>query len=617
MISKRSMFRTITGLVLVTLGSAFHSSRSLAETAARGANPATVATQRGHFISIDGLRPDYLKTLSDEGKLTAHRGLGWLYRNSLRSHKASPVEITLTAPSHVGTITCSRPSSHGIIANNFMLNDQVISGFGADIGSETLWQAARSSGRSVLSLAYVGTDGRTPERTVDKGVAYPDNRFVGPSQTVSYVFAEQAEAQGWNLESVPSLAAAPEHREAVLTITTNPATRETRAYNVLLSRNAERRIIVTISDTKDLSTSSSITLERSIDEQEWKDLFWIENNAASAINGFKRRAYALVTERNEDKVTLFVSKTTYNNVHPVEFREFLDAQNLVWPDEGLKGDRTPTGPSRMLTTYNIHGRFLAEVGRVAKGKFNFDVVLFYQPMIDSLGHSYEAMLPKPFTSANSDFITQAYVQAFQLVDANVSMLLEDFRPSDVVALMGDHGMDPVKKVLNLAALIPESATRIRVVTSGSLALIYRATDSTNEAADVVGAELDAKFREARWEETPAYGKAFRLADVNTAAGEKWQYGDAVWAFTAGEGFFFRFDAVNLQQMWIDPPALGMHGQHPSVANMDTGLLLRVPRLKSKDIGPVNLIDVVPTFSKLLGFRAPQNCEGKPIKLPVR
>ena len=36
-------------------------------------------TVKGYFLSVDGLGPTYLKTLSNAGLLNAARGLGWIY----------------------------------------------------------------------------------------------------------------------------------------------------------------------------------------------------------------------------------------------------------------------------------------------------------------------------------------------------------------------------------------------------------------------------------------------------------------------------------------------------------------------------------------------------------
>ena len=86
-----------------------------------------IKKQRGFFISIDGLNPNDLETLVQTGHLT--EGFAELYHTAGRSHEATPVVTTLTAASHVGTITCSLPSDHGIYSNSFLVDGERVSGF--------------------------------------------------------------------------------------------------------------------------------------------------------------------------------------------------------------------------------------------------------------------------------------------------------------------------------------------------------------------------------------------------------------------------------------------------------------------------------------------------------
>src|SRR5687767_7604025 len=98
--------------------------------------------------------------MHDAGKLTAPRGLGWLLEQGLYSPKAFPIVTTLTAASHVGTITCTPPSRHGITANSFLKGGARVSGYTDDFTGEPLWKSASRQGRKTLALAYVGADAR-------------------------------------------------------------------------------------------------------------------------------------------------------------------------------------------------------------------------------------------------------------------------------------------------------------------------------------------------------------------------------------------------------------------------------------------------------------------------
>src|SRR5690606_27969860 len=64
------------------------------------------ARRPAFFVSIDGLNPVLLETLTAKGVLDEPRGLGWLRREGVVVERAMPVVTTLTAASHVSTITC-------------------------------------------------------------------------------------------------------------------------------------------------------------------------------------------------------------------------------------------------------------------------------------------------------------------------------------------------------------------------------------------------------------------------------------------------------------------------------------------------------------------------------
>ena len=618
-----SRFKSVV-FVLVLLINAFSinafSINTDALAAAPSASKPVVRKQHGYFISIDGMRPEYLTTLVAEGKLNSKRGLGWLYRNSVFAKKAWPVSTTLTAVSHASTITCSYPSDHGIIANNFLENGAIVSGFNADIKSETLWQAARADGRTVSSFAYVGTDGRTPARQIDYGVAYPDSSLISAAQTFKWKMAELPVAQGWTLSGDLVNRLQSEMRETTVKFVLNPITKEERIVHVLLFADKESSgapeatsVQAVFSTSKNLETDLQARLKSSPEAGEFGRLYFIEEAPTSTTLGYKRHVFITATERTADGMTVFASRPTYNHAQPASFRKALDAANLVWPDDGWRGDRTAVGPARLVNAYNLHGKFLSDAAVLSKKmKFESDVTLFYQPVIDSVGHSFQSLIPEPFSSTNSDPYTQAMVRAFQNVDANVSTLLEDVGASDVIALMGDHGMDPIKMVANIAALIPEQGTKIRVVTSGSLALIYKTPDSTDAEADTIGKAYATKLGELKLETSPVSGRTFRRSDFNTTD-NPWQFGEAVWAFTADTGFYYTFNAT-IPDVFIPASALGMHGNDNSVATMATGFLFKAPGIRKSEMESMNLIDAAPTFAKHMGFRAPQNCKGKPLDI---
>jgi hypothetical protein len=258
--------------------------------------------------------------------------------------------------------------------------------------------------------------------------------------------------------------------------------------------------------------------------------------------------------------------------------------------------------------------------------------MFYQPLIDTIGHGYESKLPLPFNPEATDDITQAYVRAFQIVDQNISDLLFDMEATDVVELMGDHGMDPIKKTVNVAALLPQDLRdKVDVIASGTLVLLYpkrpaaqgldaaqQPTSESIAAANAVGQTLYERLKNLQHEGNAVFGSAHRLspraifgAESPSAYGSDWQFGEAVWAFTGGTGYWLRYNEID-PETFSEPPALGMHGNFINLPSMDTTGFIGASQLHKASIKQDRLLNMVPTFTHLMGMDAPRDCMGTSI-----
>lgn len=569
-----------------------------------------VPAPRGYFVSIDGLNPTLLDALQGAGKLDARRGLGWLRANSLYSPKTSPVVTTLTAASHIGTITCTPPSRHGITANSFLKAGTRVSGYTDDFVGEPLWKAASRQGLTTLALAYVGADGRTPERTADFGLAYPSDTITGPSQTLVWDPSTLAAAQGWTL--TPELASRTDLKEAEITLTLNPVTGETKTSHALIDLASAPAAVYFDAD-KDLVNGSFG--RTSVGESQVVDLFFIETDPTSSVAGVKRRAFARLLPRTDTLLEVYVSKPSYNNAYPASFRQALDDANMVWPDYGVRSSRLTVLEN--LEAQAMIDRFLTDVAVRFAPIIGAEVVLLYQPLIDSIGHKYQSSLPLPFNPDGTDDITKAFVRAFEVIDDNMSRLFATVRSRDVIALMGDHGMDPTFKVVNLAALLPaESINRIEVVTSGALAMIYAPVSDASPSAETAAAAIGQDLRDAlagvSYNGLPALGEAIRRSDPPRGRrpfDDEWHYGEALWGITAGTGFYWTYNPLS-RDVLIDASALGMHGQALSTATMATALMIKGPGVRPQRLTEASLIDAVPTFSALMGVQPPADCLGQ-------
>ena len=617
-------------LFIAPFALALSASASPAQGPANAAKTFTDAPPHGFFVSIDGMQPKILEALIAHGDLNADHGLGWLYRNGFVVDRATPI-ASLTAASHFSTITCNPPSRHGIVANSFLKGSAVVSGYTTPFEKEPLWRAAARQGKKVLALAYVGADASTPERTADYSLAYPSDSLIAPAPTVDLDLTALPDAAAWTIPTsiTQTLSATTALKETTINIVLNPKTAETVVVNALIGVTAGQPTQIWLDTDKDLSNGLLGTLGGGDAIEKRVDAIFTEANDTSTMKGHKRRAFFReLPATDETKLSIYVSKASYNNAYPDSFRQALDDADMIWPDYGING----AAAAKITVAQKVEGqtmidRFLADVAQKFSPELGVDITLFYNPIIDTLGHSYQSKLPDPFDPTAADEITQAFVTGFKTVDANISKLLSSYKPNDVVALMGDHGMDAIKKTVNVGAILPADHTsKIAVVSSGAMILVYPtpttgpATEEQLRLADEVGANLSQALAATAWQTTAVAGKAYHRPDFAVPGTQadfhgEWQYGEAMWAFTSASGYWYVYKPLD-PTVFADPPALGMHGHDLSVPTMQTALLIKAPNVANGHLASGTLLDAVPTFSKLLGIDPPADCQGHVIDFPV-
>lgn len=536
---------------------------------------------RGYFISIDGLRPDYLETMAKSGKLNAPRGLGWLYHHSV-VRRGKPIVTTLTAASHVSNATCSPPSVHGIISNSFLKDGKMIDGYSSPLSAETLWQAARKQHRTVISSGYVGVDGASPERSVDYGISFPDPSLLGKELSLK----------------LPGT-----HDGMPLSLTLNSKSGETVMIYLTIRYGQNPRVL--LDDDTDLN-NGRLAETTATAAGETMTLFFYEKESEE-LRLVKRRVDIRVRDLGNGAVDFYVFPASYTNAAPKSYRKFLDDHNLIWPPSYPDMKSVATNKKNEIKT--AIDNFLAEATELAEKQFKHDIVAFYQLSIDSTGHTYEADLPHPFDPKRTDAVTQAYIDAFQLVDHNLSRVLSEATEEDVILLVGDHGMAPMKKKINAAILVPELMGSARVVEGGGLFLIYDGAQAGS--GDIAGEKARVALTAFKDGTTAVLDQALRRADFEKQKIE-WQYGDAVWALLSTPGY--QFSASLTAPLWSAPSSPGMHGFAASHEIMDTVFVLKAPEGKREQLNrlpaTVELLNAAPTFAALLDIPAPKDCRGK-------
>ena len=583
-----------------------------------------VAKKKGYFVSVDGSNPELIDTLLEKNILKAPYGFKWLHTKSAVFEKTMPGEISITAPSHVSTITCSPPSRHGIVGNAFYVNGEKVSGFGYEFKTEPLWISAKRDHKKVMSLAYVGADATTERRTSDYSLAYPSDALMGQTQMVEIDLATLTAAVNWNTNGVDrSLSVL---KETAVQLLVNPKTKETKTINLLIAANADlSAATIYIDEDKDLANGifGSLVVQASV--RKIVNAFFVEQHADSELLGYTRRAFFRIAKTEGTKLSLYVSRASYNNAYPESFRKTLEKDKLVWPDYGLK--ISDLSVEEYVDSQAMIDRFLTDIAVRYLKKLDIDVLLFYQPLVDTVGHKLQSALPLPFDPTATDDVTRTFVRAYKIIDENLSKIFAKAnRSKDVFAVMGDHGMDPVVKTVNFARFLPnDHLDHSLIYASGSLMLVYPKPDGTGTpedriaAARLVGAKARESLLAADFEGRAILELAAEQGVGNVASGtaadykKEWQYGDAVWAFSTHSGFWFQYKPLD-QVIYSAPAALGMHGQSLNIGNMATRMVFKAPGVRAVRVPTGSLLDAVPTFAHLMGMQKPADCVGK-VALP--
>ncbi len=541
---------------------------------------ATSAPSRGYFISIDGLQPKLLESwiAGPEANPAGLRSL-W-HRGAVYPATKSHV-ISITAASHAGTSTCASPSRHGITGNHFLQGGKRVSGFKVPFQAETMWEAARRQGKKVASFAYAGMDGATPARTSDVGITYPDETRMGKPQIVTIARGDRTPVE--------------------IRVTLNPAT----GKDILLqfSNVGGKTVVAYRTATGEAKEVNAPTLSQNASGDHVTNIF--------ANDGERLRRIVIRPVRAKTPSWL-VSRASYNEAFPESFRKKLDDAGLVWPDVNIKGMDIDLTPSETVVVQGILDDFIADVASRTIKESSPDIVLFYQPLIDSTGHGFQNKLPDPSSLNHRDPVTMAFRAAFRRVDDNVARVLATSAKQDIIALMGDHGMTATRAIFNVAPVLPPHIDQaVEVYASDSMLYLYpKAGEQNPLLIKNAGESVREALAKVTFEGQPVVEMVAERANFKQAT---WPYGESMWAFRSADGIWFNNNAIE-KETFLPPKVPGMHGHDPDSPSMRTAMIFRGPGVKPgihrEEL--VSLVQAVPTFARLLNLQIPRDCEGTPV-----
>ena len=554
------------------------------------------AKNNAFFISIDGLRADHLSGLLQRGYLNAERGFRWLIKHSAHSFAATAVKTSITWPSHAAILTCAPPAKNGIYFNSFLINGKRTFAGEVDFQSETLFHAARRQGKRVLAVRYPHIDRKGINRQVDYGV------FNGSDQSFSsnHVLSSLKKPTNWR-----GLKNDVKYYE--ITLNDRRLRRVAKVFKKILVEVSGSEIAVVFDTDFDLSNGVQARMTTARVGPNFLtfvapvDSGWQKQRVTARFLNYDKKSFDLLIE------------SSMNETSNAQIDKTLAENDLVSaPFFGLRGFGTN---DRFFEFSDVVGKMIAErdiytsqVTRVLWQKFKPDVTFSYIQSIDFYGHIYEGALKLPFLDNLTHKVNKAYLEVFESADRNLSQILSlaDL-DNDVIVVNGDHGMAPVRHVINLRKAVSDTyGSRFKYLTNASKVLVYNNNSEDDQATGARAFAAVAKnLSKIRVNNEPVIDQIelYRKEDAHN-----WDYGAAIAALTPEVGFHLEYSFA--KSLRSEPTApLGSHGYAPEKSEMKTAAFFYKKGLKPTPLGQMSLIDVVPTFAYLYGVRPPDGCKG--------
>jgi predicted AlkP superfamily pyrophosphatase or phosphodiesterase len=518
------------------------------------------------------------------------RGLKWILGHRQSRHAVNIGYPSITAASHISTMTCARPGQHGVFLNNGNWDgEKNLSGFAMPYKTQTWVQALRRDRKKVAVAAYPSVDGSSPERSADMGIAYDTPQ--GKTQYVVLSATNQSQ-----MVEVPSRA--------------DPS----KTFKFKLTLNADGRV-----DSVEGGRTVSLPVGKAVDN-------FLRDGEGSTQRSASVSMMNLGVQ--DQGVVVAVSPLSISPIVGANLLRALDQKNVVWSnlkDYGFANYKN--GLSFALEA--LRHRRAVEMAAIKEmlATNSTDALFMYFEDIDSILHGWIG------ENQNIDEIA-AYIQEF---DKQLGEFIQSLPMGIDMVVMGDHGMSSINYELNVRELLPkDTAQHFQIRTSGGTAVFYPA----GRLDSGVPAQLDLNavvqtLRDVRVEfdgNKKVFGRVFlRDSDEARSLGLSGPNSPWVMAF-ANEGIALTDkidqgvlvarrasfivpeklrdkypDPMN-SGVLVQPRPFGAHGHDSVLASMKTALTLIGPKLQKINMGEIrDSTDVVPAVADALGWARPASC----------
>jgi predicted AlkP superfamily pyrophosphatase or phosphodiesterase len=556
------------------------------------------ASRRVVMISFDGVSGTRLtRLLNEPGKLPSG-GYARLVERGFFAERVQPPTPSLTAVSHVTLATGALPQETGIVSNTMLDRSKpfpaTISGFDAPIRAETLWEAARRQGKRVGSMLFPGTDGKTPARSADWGMVYVNDPIVAAK-------VQTPDGASWKAADAPERGSFSPGRR--LTVSFGKTTHSV-TFAALDSTDDGRVNYDRLRVEPEAGTPSQVAPG---------DWFPVEVRGEEARTGAWCKLLSLAPDLS--KAEIYIGGLYRNAAYPEELRRSLDERIGFWP--GPPNDRVfgagSAHPEVYLEQSERFADFLTEADLFAIARSDWDLLLLYQPEVDSVEHEF--LLADPRQEGYSlersakfqGFIDRTYATA----DRELDSIERALAPEDSLFVVSDHGMTPVwtdialNEILRQGGFVRRNAEGRVDASSSAMATIHSgiAHIYVNAGAPAGTLEgIEKLLSEFRVEGESPWDRIVRRGNARPLGLDAPESGDLIVLTKPG----IVLSGRSRTELVGRPQDLGAHGYRNAYPDIAASLVCAGPGIPHQRVGEVRSWDIAARVARALGIAPPKN-----------
>lgn len=628
------------------------------------------------LISFDGAQPEKIAELIRRRKLPRDGGFATLIREGTRAEEMNSVFPTVTATNHVSLATGAYVEKTNIPANSFHNTEasitQTISGFGAEIDAETLWEAAKRQGKKVITIAFAGADGRGEARRGDQTLGFGVVDGFSTVKNMNASHFDVATADTWSLGGQSC-----EFKKANL----GTATANQVFFNTTGLGRANVNVLVcdTVADGQERYDTAFFDLDKDLSngfiarmkQGDWAPFALpLTVPADPAFPDFARGVVGswvklLAFDPTLSAFNLYLGNITHNVGYPQSFVSEIDQTLGFWPAEPdfFNFERGNIDLATYMEQLERLAIYLKDAMLLAMKNYPFDLLMGYQVQTDEAGHEFTLTDPRQQgydDVAKRQSYADALNRAYQIADSNLKEVINaaPLWKHNVIAV-SDHGMAPLhtqgfpNRILRAAGLVSVTSTgavdpatsRTNAVTVGGAANIYInliGREPTGivplEQYQAVQNDIERAFKEIRDPVTnePVFEIILKRSPLRELLRETSRFhgnhnkkrrgnerdfhvfgedsGDVVIATIPGYHLDFNAGTGTSIGAFLQPSTFfGQHGYDPKHPEMKAIFYAAGPDFRRRTLHSVEAIDVAPTVADALAIQPPADAQGKKIK----